>query len=41
MKKSGKFTIRKLVTALTAVAAITTLSFASSAVPLKSWKKKT
>lgn len=30
MKKSGKFTIKKLVTALSTVAAITTLSFASS-----------
>ena len=30
MKKTGKFTIKKLVTALSAVAAITTLSFASS-----------
>ena len=32
MKKSGKLTIRNLVTALSTVAAITTLSFVSSVV---------
>ncbi|MDD1619743.1 MAG: ABC transporter substrate-binding protein, partial [Methylococcaceae bacterium] len=40
MKKTGKFTIKKLVTALSAVAAITTLSFASSAFAAEKLEKE-